>query len=463
MCHSFLPLIVTLFAITYANAQFEIYLNVTDENGCGIGQEFRSGSCKRCLPGTYRFLGPSYIPTIEPFKCHTDLDPYFVTIEPSSDGCKPCPAGTYNPFFGAQTANRCRPCPHGMTSHPGSRNCWSCGRNKSSAPGSPYCVQCSRGYFMTAPCGKRKPSHPCTRCPIGSYASGLNSVQCTKCPEGMSTRRCGAKSQKMCQPCGTRGVKCSCREYGELVVSSYRSIGSSVCTPCPAGTRALTPYATKPEHCKPCPNGTAFRSQLGCLPCSKGEKSFGSGASSCRKKWTDPCPAHYFKDGRGVCKLCGTGYIWNKKKKECQRCPAGSTSNGYTSTQCEKCVFPNVAAPNEGSCVCGPGHFKDYEDTYECVKCPSGTKKEKRFHQDYQCDLDCENFPDQPACKMCPVDYGRLEERGECVKCNAGLRSLIGENRCVNPQTGCKSNTSLVVLPGKYGYTLDCDEETSYW
>lgn len=466
MPQSFLLLIVALLSITFANAYYDIPLNITDHNGCGLGQEFRSGSCKLCRPGSYRFIGPSDLPTRDRFQCEEPLDFYNSKIEPTTTRCKLCPAGTYNPFPGVQTSERCRPCPQGTTSHAGATKCWSCGAKKSSHEGSPLCVRCNKGYQMTEPCAWGvKPSQPCSKCPIGSYSTDINTVQCTSCPGGMSTRRVGATSKKMCKPCGSRGIKCSCRQTGEAwgAVSSYRPFGASMCTHCPPGTLARSPFATKASDCKPCPNGTKSDSiyQGGCTPCPKGQKSFGAGANECRRKWTSTCRNGSFKNRRGVCKTCPAGYVWNKKHRECKLCPAGTVSEGYGQRRCKRCVFPNIAAPNRASCLCGPGHFKDYTGSYDCKPCPKGTKMEKELHDDSECDLDCEKFPDQKGCKVCPVNYGIFEYRGGCEKCKAGLITLMGEPWCVNPQTGCESNGKAFVQTSKYGYSIGCNGESS--
>ena len=218
----------------------------TDEYGCGIGEEFRGGSCKQCLPGTYRFLSPYYFGTRSAFEC-TEYKEYIsdyglvINIEPSSSKCLPCPAGRYNPFHGAQSSSRCLRCPPGTTSGAGSKKCIKCPAGQSSSIGSPRCVTCSRGYFIMNQCspdGNRLTTN-CTKCPKGMYSSGRNNVECMRCPEGTSTKAKGSWSQTFCKPCGTNGVKCSCQiKYDEPwnAVRSFRPIGASVCTNCPPGT-----------------------------------------------------------------------------------------------------------------------------------------------------------------------------------------------------------------------------------
>lgn len=104
-------------------------------------------------------------------------------------------------------------------------------------------------------------------------------------------------------------------------------------------------------------------------------------------------PISSFKNGHGVCKTCPTGYIWSANDLECQWCPKGTMTEGYGLPDCRRCIFPNVVTPNVGSFLCRLGYFKDFSGSYDCVACPAGTKMEKELHEDYQCHLDCENFP----------------------------------------------------------------------
>lgn len=456
MSRSLVQLAAFLFVTVSIQAFPFIPLNQTDKNGCRIGQEFRDGSCKMCRPGSFRFLGPADIPAQDPFHCGGD-DDFTEKIETSSNSCRACPAGTYNPFFGGQTASRCQPCPEGTTSGPGARHCKSCRKGTSSSPGTSKCVRCGKGYFITSSsCDSN--AKACTKCPKGFYSGAPNAISCTACPPGTSTVGTGANGKAICQKCGRGGVKCSCRKGAEQwnAVASYRPIGHSVCTACPPGTRALTPFATKPEDCVPCPSGTSLVEQEGCKPCPDGEQSFGRGATYCRASRSDDCPFESFKDRTGVCKLCPGGYKMNTMTRQCELCPSGSVSQGFTETTCTTCKFPDVAPPNgDGFCSCGRNFFKDF-DTFECRPCPKGMKLDSEFHENAECELDCDNFPNQTGCKPCPADHGRDFETNTCVKCGSGLRSLVGEERCVNPQTGCPKGSVFGIQSTRYGYSLTC-------
>lgn len=454
-----LPLfsIFFLFALQVDRVPAQIPLNQTDRNGCRIGEELRGGSCKLCRPGTYRFLGPKDVPTRDSGQCLTEQDYYDVKIEPSSTRCLPCPAGTYNPYRGVKTFNRCLSCPVGMTSSEGASRCRKCPPGKSSASGSPQCVTCSKGFFLTYPCRQgHAPDTACTKCPIGTYASETNSASCTKCPEGTSTAKDGATSKDNCKTCGTMGVRCSCQENREplTAVVSYRPIGHSVCTRCPPGTRALTPFAISEKECIPCPDGTSLVPFEGCKKCSPGESSFGVGADYCRKNRDDECPGESFKDKSGVCKLCPAGY--RREGLKCVRCLPGSVSQGHSSTVCDKCIFPEVAPPNDGFCSCGRNYFFDTDETYDCLPCPKGTKIEKEFHSESMCEPDCENFPDQPLCKPCKNDFERDYDTGLCRKCEKGMRSPVGQEYCADPRTGCSKGSEFQIYISRFGYILTC-------
>ena len=473
-----IPLVLHIFfSVTFLSVTAYEYwpLNTTDEHGCGIGEEFRGGSCKKCFPGTYRFISPYSFGTRPAFECteiHDHIikndDWSYLNIEPSSSKCVPCPAGRYNPFHGAQSSSRCLRCPPGTTSAVGSKKCIKCPAGQSSSTGSPRCVTCWRGHFIMNQCspdGKRWTTK-CTKCPKGMYSSGRNNVECTPCPAGTSTKAKGSWSQKFCKPCGTNGVKCSCQKKNIYhveepwnAISSFRPIGASVCTNCPPGTRALTPFATKVEQCIPCPLGTEHTRFDGCKKCAEGMKSFGKGASYCRKKWSDKCPSDSFKDAKGVCKRCPVGYAWNLMTRQCKRCPEGSTAGGGSETTCWKCIFPTVPSPDSGSCACTRGFFQDYYDS-KCKRCPKGTKKEKEVHSDLECDGDCDILPEHPSCQGCKEGNEWDDDSQTCQKCGKGLYSQGGDDRCVVPQTGCAKGQKLSLCTFRAETFVECRQGT---
>lgn len=363
----------------------DLPLNDKDEKGCCIGEEFRNGTCRLCKPGTYRFFTMIDAPAKNPQLCPSPEDQYIFKIPTSDAQCVPCPRGTYNPFVGGMHFGRCRPCRVGNISWRGAKRCLPCPSGKSSSLGSPRCVKCRPGFFMTKPCRNGAAlNSSCTKCPQGTYSNDVNSEECVKCPEGSSTRRSGASSISACKLCGTKGVRCSCRQNGESddAVGSYRPIGHSVCTECPPGTKARTPFATKASKCFPCPNGTSATLFQGCKKCGEGQFSYGVGASSCREKEDDECPfKELFKDPSGVCKLCPAGYKFDGDR--CRKCPAGFVSQGYRQKQCEKCDFPFVAPANgEDFCQCARSHIFKFDRKYRCLPCPNGTSVDKESHRE---------------------------------------------------------------------------------
>lgn len=436
----------------------EIFLDDKDENGCGIGEEFRNGTCRLCKPGTYRFFTLAKLPAKNPLLCRSE-DEFGSNIPTSDTQCVLCPRGTYNPFVGGMHFGRCRPCPVGTTSWRGAKRCRPCRAGKSSSLGSPRCVKCRPGSFMSNPCQYGAALNTsCTKCPKGTYSSKFNSEKCVLCPEGSSTLRRGATSISQCKLCGTEGVRCSCQQEGEPknAVGSYRPIGNSVCTKCPPGTKARTPFATKASECYPCPNGTLSIPFEGCVKCDKGFHSFGVGASSCREKEDGDCLfEEHFKDPDGVCKRCPSGYKFEGDR--CTKCPPGTVSQGFGQKICVKCEVP-LAAPQNGDnfCECARNYFFDYEDTYDCKPCPNGTSVDKEFHMEEECEVDCSVRADLPQCTSCEGDYERDRKTQKCVKCKKGFRSLVGEENCVDPRTGCSEGAELLINPSRWGYSLTC-------
>lgn len=481
-----LPLLLLPLA---ARAQV-VPLNSTDVNGCRLGSEFRLGKCRLCRPGFYRFLVPApdarpswiRLPEQAPFLCPEEYSDYDLTTEPSSpESCVPCPAGTYYPFFGAQSAELCIACPAGTTSLPGARRCTPCPRGKTSAHGSAVCVRCRRGSYVTKPCfrGRLPMGTGCMKCPKGYYASSVNAERCMKCPTGTSTRFVGAKWKGMCKKCGTHGVKCSCADTEEghnnnqatkTVTSSYRPVGADVCINCPSGARTFTPFAILKKQCFPCPSGTLFSADKGCTPCPMGLHSFGRGASACRMKWTDACPSGSFKSSRGVCQTCRPGYRYNAANRVCERCPPGSVSGGGLQQSCTACAAPEVAPANGvGPCACGRNYFRERSGMKRCVMCEDGTKKDKEVHNDGSCEPDCEVMPEQRGCKNgCPNGFGRdiRSGGGPCEKCGMGLKSPEGERYCRHPRTGCPVADEVRALAlSRFGFYLVCagpDTETLF-
>lgn len=453
-----LVLLVLTVCLQIDHVFSEDSLNDKDEDGCGIGEEFRNGSCRLCKKGTYRFFSLSKASRRDPRLCVSEDDEDDFRVDTSDAQCVPCPRGTYNPFAGGKVFGTCHPCRPGTTSWRGAKRCRACPPGKSSSLGSPRCVKCAPGSFMTKPCQYGAALNTtCTKCPQGSYSSEANSEQCTLCPDGTSTVGPGGKSKSSCKPCGTEGVRCSCQVNLEPknAVGRYRPIGHSVCTNCPPGTKARTPFATKESECLPCPSGTSAVPDQGCKKCRKGLQSFGVGASVCRKTKAGDCPFDYnFKDSDGVCKGCPAGYRFTGDS--CVKCRAGTVSGGYRQKWCKKCEFPFAAPPNgESECGCARDHFLKY-GPYRCVRCPKGTGIDKDYHTDTECVVDCKANPDLPQCTPCKEDYERDYRTKTCTKCKKGSRSLIGEEICLDTRTACPAGSKLVIFSYRYGSSLTC-------
>lgn len=477
-----LALLITLLSQASASFYHVERLNETDANGCRAGQEFLAGNCNACRPGTYRFIALSGEPTRQPFTCPRDRD---FRIEATTASCKPCPAGTFNPYYGGKASSVCHACPAGTTSARGATRCRPCpGAQQSSSAGSGVCATCPKGSFLTAPCVPgNKPASPCSKCAIGSYSSSRNSLGCTACPGGFTTAKAGATSKTQCHPCGVRGVKCSCRQRtaGEPwnQVASYRLKGSDECVRCPSGTRARTPFATAPDQCVKCPAGTAYN-ENSCRTCPAGTRSFGRGAAACRATSAASCPRGKKKNGDGVCVdniehdvclqmdlsdgrclQCPKGFRIDAATGRCEMCSAGTFSFGWQTTCDATCNFPLVNPPAQGMrhCYCARNYrFDNYFN--RCVKCEMGSAIDERAHLTTRCKADCDKFPyrfdecTKPKCKK--QGFGRVSDTSGCKRCPQGTAVRQGSVYCTKKEDGCLKGMFLGVGYLRFGEQVTC-------
>ena len=80
---------------------------------CAKGFELSNGQCDKCYPGKYLSFD---------YSSNNDNNNY------SKSKCLPCPAGTYNTFYGQQSKSACLPCPYGTYNNAkGQIKCNECG------------------------------------------------------------------------------------------------------------------------------------------------------------------------------------------------------------------------------------------------------------------------------------------------------------------------------------------------
>ena len=171
---------------------------------CPAGQEFLSGACTPCSPGTRSDAG--------------------------DNGCTVCHDGAWSP--GAVV---CVPCAPGSAARAGDAVCSSCAPGHASVTGATTCGACAPGTY--APSGG---ASNCTACPNGTAAGAHGAVSCGACVAG----RFSAGGAAACSPCTCApGTACSggANVCGLCEKNTYCAGGPAVaasCT-CTAGARAV--------------------------------------------------------------------------------------------------------------------------------------------------------------------------------------------------------------------------------
>lgn len=442
-----------------------IYNPTKDANGCISGEEFRGGSCRPCLPGTWRFVLPT--PYVNPSRRNlkrrstislatfqemgvreaVDAKPFSqnvnarFSIDIDQDGsipttpprCQPCREGTAFEFYGGVHPEVCRECPVNQYTNNGKR-CKNC----------PYPL--TSNYKGTA----------CQPCPYGTFLlpKFLQRAErrCAPCPEGFGTRSVGSPSKASCKPCTSPGVRCPCPPTKlsfafdqRPTFSHFRLNGSGPCIRCPIGTVADDEFATKESDCKKCPEGQRWNFGI----CEKCGANLVANGTDCLKPTSKTCEHGGVVNPDGVCERCTVGFILVGNK--CVRCPPRYVSNN--DPKCRKCKDGVMVQPNGASCGCSPGERAIYTrignsfmlEISKCVKCPFGYKTydvRNGVHREPNCVPDCEKFPWLPSC----CAQGERYYYGGCKKCHPRTVQLNEMGSCRIPQTGCEAGEELEII-----------------
>lgn len=438
------------------------------QSSCKPGTFFSSNKCKRCPPGTYQPL-PA---TTACLPCPAGTFNIFRGAQ-GVDLCEPCIPNTFNPSRGATTPSRCRKCPSGTVSVSGSARCVTCPPGTSVTLPDRGAESYSRGYdFCRSRFNRRSRncyagSYPrrtrCTPCPKGTFSTTSNALSCTRCPSGQFATA-GSTS---CVGCDRPGIQCV-QGKGERPCMAAQFNDGSVqeCSFCPPGM--IGNMRIGATRCVPCPPGTFKSSHSGgCRPCN-GDRFLALNQTRCFEGAPNtPCPSNFFLHAAGFCSQCGTNERLNKGKKICVECPANRISNGGIDTKCRPCPANAKRARGAPSCACEPG-YRSFSTTtdFECEPCPAGTRWSGGC---FPCrpgtfsatpgNVECRpckfNFvqplPGQTKCERCPRGMVPNAARG-CV--SSATNCLPGEKRIVDANnivvacsvTSCPENTYMVNL-----------------
>ncbi|KAJ7990480.1 hypothetical protein DPEC_G00300750 [Dallia pectoralis] len=372
---------------------------------------------------------------------------------------RPCPAGTYGNLSGLAEESECSLCEPGM---------YCKGKGNTSPSG-----QCSAGFVCVGGASLPSPSDNITGalCPAGNYCP-VGSSTPAPCPKGTFSELIGLTESSQCRRCfpgfycaqpGLSAVTDACQPGfyclegsqkaapvssvfgGPCYSGHYCERGSSVPTPCPAGTHNNHTGGTRVD-CEPCPDGwfQDLAGQRQCQPCPPGFH-----CPSVSTSGTDrapilplPCPAGYACPGDGPFSQpypCPKGTyspsLGITSLGQCMPCPAGQfcgseglveptgpCSSGFLCVS--RATIPNPTDNRTGSLcpaglycqlglragACTPGFYCDWGSSspeeamcpagYFCpggtrtpLLCPGGTQSSVRgnSHQD--------------NCTICPAGY----------------------------------------------------------
>ena len=276
-----------------------------------------------------------------------------------------CPAGTYQPDLGAESATACLTCPLG-------HYCAAATTTPSNCPGGTYgnATGLTPGECQTCVAGTYCPpgSSAATPAPAGTYisadsASSLNdAVSCPRgsfCPEGATAPTLCGIGTYLSATGGASETDCTTCPAG-----SYCGLGAGEPVSCPAGTYNGFTGSVSSSSCATCLAG-AYCGVASTSPtqCVHGTYSSVTGAqdvSSCLA-----CPAGHF---------CGTGSV---TPSNCAAGTSRSATGGTSQSSCAECAagYYCPAASVEPS-ACGPGTYSMFAGSMkqqDCVLCQPGT------------------------------------------------------------------------------------------
>jgi hypothetical protein len=149
----------------------------------------------------------------------------------NSSTCLPCPLGSANPLVGQAACSPCATalntglssCPPAV---PSSSNCTDPQTQTISCPSGTFsngsnCPSCAAGFYSVGNVSD------CLPCPVGTFAAGKGSWNCSLCPSGSYNPLVG---QLSCVPCATASVagQSSCLPATECPAGQFVSGGVAI-------------------------------------------------------------------------------------------------------------------------------------------------------------------------------------------------------------------------------------------
>ena len=321
---------------------------------CVPGAFFDVSGCELCHPGSF-----------------SDTN--------NASECVLCPADTFNPAQGSETAGDCLSCTNASASPPGSISSDACTCNLGYIPADGgACQSCAPGTYR-----ENATEYKCSACPTGTY-NGLHAsdsaADCAACPPNRTS-----------EPASGDLAACVC-------VAGFYTDGAQ-CALCPPGRYSVLPNASS---CDACPPGTSSQetgavSPAVCGLCDDGSFALHAGASSCER-----CPQSTYQNA-----TLGPGV----KALNCTPCPSNSGHNLYGQV-------------SEEVCLCLPGF---HSDLFPCERCPVGTACAGNNSAE-ACAWNFYAPEGSVQCTACPgLSYGGGGDIDSCL-CPAGSEGTHGLN-----------------------------------
>jgi len=354
----------------------------------------------------------------------------------ATEGCIPCPTGSYCADGTATAASTCI----AGTANP-----------LLGTLADTSCVDCVAGTYSEAE------SSECLDCPLGTYQDLDAQSSCKTCLSAATTASTTCEGDTCTDPgqyFNPTTLVC------EVCGDGYEVVDGE-CSPCAAGFSALAADAT----CAACDAGTYAPTEgtSECLTCSRGTQAGSSGeigeaettaateCTGCVGGTTSTaggvcvrCPSGYYREGVGSstnhkCVKCPSGKYTNAERTTCTSCPAGtySTWNGLVRypSNAEKCQ------------PCAMGEYAPLERSSKCRSCKGGVYTARNTAQDTDnasilnvptsstrhgatsCSAPCASGFFRPSdaspeegCQRCPAGYetSASSRATSCTPCSAG-------------------------------------------
>lgn len=381
-------------------------------------------------------------------------------LSPSSKTCAPCPAGTYQPSYGAAG---CIPCSPGFIStSTASTICTSCRKDLTSNMYNTACV-CPGGHAFNSDSGicricppgsasiSSEDSAYCNLCPPNSYQPSVGATSCLPCPTNFSS----ASGATKCLECPKDQVPVN-GTCGRCSPGNFYEPYSGICSRCVPGT--FQDKVGVDSTCKECPEnsyaGYGFRSCVfcerrtalmkdgSCASCKGGEQ-YNEYSLSCLKCSAD----QYSPRGRvfKYCFVCGPDSHSFQGSEKCVKCKEGTTL--LSSGRCGKCpAGTRIDADNGRVCTkCLPNTFSLRGTMHSCLRCPSSLYSVPGSERCQSCPKGTALIATTGKCEICSLGktYDRLT--GLCKECNRGsFKPSAGIGQCRSCPKGFVSSKDSI-------------------